>query len=285
MGNASEEILTEIFKSAQKVENIAIANVTISGIINRSVVEKERLKIENQKSVLEKANTLLENKKEVLWKKDRAVEALLKERKSEIETPKLGITYRDGKFCLNGILPVEEPPQSKVRKNLQALEKIFEIIGKYNPDIVEFIMEIIMFSFAGSYLWKVRESREVDKTKVPIFGLLAGVSQGGKSLTLQIIEKLTNGMKYEFDKIKIEGARSPAEIVDVYLFDERFGVNPLLIDEIPIAHLTKYALYNKIKSLTNTVENSIHGVVIGAFNIEKGPVPKEILRRTFLRAL
>ncbi len=276
---ASEEVVKEVLKRAEKIENLAIATVVIKGIVDRNKLAKEESKITLLKEATEKAKKLVENKKAVIIKKDEAVREL-----SKGESPanfSVGYSYREGSFTLGGIVPVKEPERERVRSSLETLSEILSLIEENAEGTARFILESIMFSFAGSYLWHLRKENTSNLVNIPFFGLLAGVSQGGKSLTFQMIKNLTKGVLYEFQKIK--GMKSKADVIDVYLCDERLGVSPLLLDEVPPQHLLKesYALHSKIKGFTNSFYEGIYGTVMVAFNLNSGSVPVEILRRVF----
>lgn len=280
--SADEETLREILKSVEALKRVAIANVVVKGVVDRGVLSKKEVELTRLSKALSEASKVLKEKKLISVRGAEGVKAVLSEEREDFKDFAFGITYRGG-FKFNGLLEVPAPSREELLGSLSALSSLLEVLENSNPSMPPFLIESLLFSFAGAYVWYLRRERGENLVSYPIFGLLAGVSQGGKSLTLEVIKRLTGGLKYEFNRINLKGSKSKADIVNVYLCDERFGVNPLLLDEVPPHHLIKesFALYGRVKSFTNELKQGVYGSVISAFNINSGSVPVEILRRVF----
>lgn len=210
---------------------------------------------------------------------------------------KFSIEYRNGKWQMCGInMSIPQPTREDAVKNLELLKRIFDSLKEHNAtdETIYNVSEAILFVFAGSYLWSLRERDEIVHEDVPIFGILAGTSKSGKSLTLSILANLTVGPDEAVNFVRqytrkhndwnLSVGNSEANLLEAY-FEGRLnvvsGVYPLLVNEVNPSHLNKNKkLYQVIKEKTNKKLERQHSVAVLSVNLSM-TMPEEIGRRVF----
>ena len=193
----------------------------------------------------------------------------------------------------NDIAVVRNTSREKAIENLKTLKQILEALKEHGgtKETERNILEAVLFGFAGSYLWAVRQKDDMLPENYPIFGILAGTTKAGKSLTLSIVSQLIHG-----ENLTIEYSRKPTLNGYEYslgnskanIFEEYFdgmlpfarGILPVLVNEVSESHLKDKKLYSLVKYYSNTRIPNQHGVAFMSMNISFCLMP-EIARRVF----
>ena len=253
----------------------------------KAQADEEKKKLSQIHASISRIASMKEN---LLVSSAEKVSKLLSEDQGEITK---SLTYEKGKWLLSGVLAITADKRDQAIENLAVLKEILKLVKEHGgtEETVSNILESIIFSFSGSYLWAVRQREENLPESFPVFGILAGTSKAGKSLTLSIISMLTHGelITVEYSKkLNLKGwecsiGKSEANIFEYY-FDGRLsfarGVFPLLVNEVNEGHLKDRKLYNIVKTISNTKIPKQHGVAVMSMNVSLF-LPPEIARRVF----
>jgi len=282
------EVLKELhsLSSGIIIKNFVAA---INPQILKTQAEREKKKVNK---TVTNALKLAETRSNILFSKPEKVSSILK---SEEESFSKSLLYDNArnKWKIAGILTIENTSKDLAVNNLRILKEILRNVEEHGGtrETVNNIVEGILFGFAGSYLWAVRQEEDILPENYPIFGILAGTTKAGKSLTLSIISMLTHGeiLTVEYSKkITVKGyeynlGNSGANIFEEYFngsFPFAKGIYPLFVNEVNENHLKDKKLYNLVKFFSNTKIPHQHGVAFMSMNVSFC-LPPEIARRVF----
>ena len=282
------EILKELhnLSSGITIKNFVAA---INPQILKAQAEREKKKVNR---IVNNALKIAETRNNILLSKPEKVSSILQD--EEVSFSK-SLLYDDARniWKIAGIFTIESTSKDSAINNLRILEEILRNVKEHGgtEKTVNNIVEGILFGFAGSYLWAVRQKEDVLPENYPIFGILAGTTKAGKSLTLSIISMLTHGeiVTVEYSKkITIKGyeynfGNSGANIFEEYFngsFPFAKGIYPILVNEVNENHLKDKKLYNLVKFFSNTKIPHQHGVAFMSMNVSVC-LPPEIARRVF----
>jgi len=282
----------EILKELHNLSSgIIIKNfvATINPQILKAQAEREKKKTNK---VVNDALKIIETRNNILLSKPEKVSSILK---NEEETFTKSLFYDEirNRWKIAGILTVENTSKDFAINNLRILEEILRNVEEHGGtrETLNNIVEGILFGFAGSYLWAVRQEEDILPENYPIFGILAGTTKAGKSLTLSIISMLTHGetITVEYSrKISVKGyeynlGNSGANIFEMYFSGSlpfAKGIYPIFVNEVSESHLKDKKLYNLVKFFSNTKIPHQHGVAFMSMNVSFC-LPPEIARRVF----
>jgi hypothetical protein len=138
------------------------------------------------------------------------------------------------------------------------------------------IFEVILYSFVSSYIWKIREeyarldNKDEARASVPVFLLIAGLSQSGKTHLIKFISKIIGncGHYYHYNrqsKLSSLDHISP-QIIDNFLYEE--NLTPVFVDEITKDYFSSqssvssnYMGEDYVKKITNTREGKFPAII------------------------
>jgi len=279
-----KEVATTI---KEDVPVIVARNLLIENSLPNSVeVETAKKKIEEVEKLIK---ALREKRKEVLVAKDkdRKIKEILKEVDKEKEK---GISVgaeliKDAEYgwLYNGIsVSVESDLESKAKEVVSYLKEYLEISRSVSERHFTLIGEAITFAFYSVIMHDVRQKafqeglENEELNKFPVFALLCGVPNAGKSTTLSALSKLLGVKKIYYDDLKGKGQSKAPSIKDEMQKDNRL---PLLIDEVKPRHIaTNGALEETLKVANEKVENK--RALILTSNLVKLPKEIQVIRRS-----
>jgi len=288
--------IEELTATPENLEAIREYGDVIDGIVAKNFVmtitpEQIKMQADREKSLTEKVAGKVTkltslSKKGLLLKPKELGESI---RDGEVSK---SLTWDGEGWKVAELLTVSAELEDAV-ENLRLLAEITSRLREHGGEKTgKMLLEAVLFAFAGAYLWRVRGEEDVLPENYPVFGLLAGTSKAGKSLTLSVISMLTHGENAVFEygkRILFKGheyklGNSGANLFEYY-FNGDFpfckGVYPLLVNEITESHIIKdKKLYGIIKSVSNLKLPKQHGVAIGSMNVSFC-MPPEIARRVF----
>ncbi len=167
----------------------------------------------------------------------------------------------------------KEVDTTVLKEKLELLDKFIHVYTKYTMNKEEStkkrIFEAILYSFTSPCIWKIRENiilqqgRDESKSAVPLFMLIAGQSQSGKTHLLKFISQIMGnlGNYYHFSKGAKLSSMSEINPQAIYNFFEEENLMPIFIDEITKDYFSSnssstsgYMGEGFIKKLTNAKE-------------------------------
>ena len=138
----------------------------------------------------------------------------------------------------------KECDKTIIKEKLELLDKFINVYTKYTMNKEEAtkkrIFEAILYAFTSPCIWKIRENimwqqgRDESKSAVPLFMLIAGQSQSGKTHLLKFISQIMGnlGNYYHFSKSSKLSSMSEINPQTIYNFFEEENLMPIFIDEI-----------------------------------------------------
>lgn len=156
------------------------------------------------------------------------------------------------------------------------------------------IFESILYSFVSPYIWKIRDeyarldNKDEARATVPIFLLIAGQSQSGKTHLIKFISKIIGnyGQYYHFTKQSRLSSLDHInpQIIDNFLYEE--NLTPVFVDEITKEYFSSqssassnYMGEDYVKKITNTREGIFPGI-IATSNTDFSANP-QVMRRIY----
>jgi hypothetical protein len=191
---------------------------------------------------------------------------------------------------------------SLIKSKIQLLGEFISAYSKYTyrkDSLItpKRIFESILYAFTSPYIWKIRDeyskignSNEV-RIAVPLFLLIAGQAQSGKTHLLQCISSITNSNS-RFFHYKSAAKLSSLEqinpqIIDTFLNEE--NVTTVLIDEIDKDYFNSnnssksgYMGESYIKNMTNSKEG-IFPCVLATSNTDFSAHPQTMRRIYYIQ--
>ncbi|HPJ38862.1 MAG TPA: phospholipase D family protein [Spirochaetota bacterium] len=169
---------------------------------------------------------------------------------------------------------------SVIKEKLLLLGKFIAAYDKFTTNDVKEtksrIFEVILYSFVSSYIWKIREeyarldNKDEARASVPVFLLIAGLSQSGKTHLIKFISKIIGncGQYYHYNrqsKLSSLDHISP-QIIDNFLYEE--NLTPVFVDEITKDYFSSqssvssnYMGEDYVKKITNTREGKFPTII------------------------
>lgn len=195
------------------------------------------------------------------------------------------------------------------KTNLENIKNKIELLGEFIAAYSKFtyrkdtkvtpkrIFESILYAFVSPYIWRIREeysklgnSNEV-KTSVPLFLLIAGQAQSGKTHLLQFISSITNNNGSFFHYKSAAKLSSLEQInpqaIDTFLNEE--NITTVLIDEIDKDYFnsnnsskSSYMGESYIKNMTNSKEG-IFPCILATSNTDFSAHPQTMRRIYYIQ--
>ncbi len=275
--------LEEVVRQSEKLKDLPLT-IYLKNVIN--VVDTSVLrKAKEKKTELDKALKVIEKLKERapqvrlagrdLEKVKSALKGVDKEsqeyRNLEIDPVSGNLIYKS--------LNVLDYPSSKEKEEetVRALKEYIEMSEESSEDHPKLIGEAITFAFMSPLMHIVRRrawEEGFDLNGYPVFALLVGTANAGKTTTLKIIARLLGTKKFSYREVATyQNSRAP--VIDAHL---RSGeLMPLLIDEVSPSHFRKGALEDVLKNASEDPE--VSGTLILTSNLQEFEGERQILRR------
>jgi hypothetical protein len=232
------------------------------------------------------------SKEEIDKKRSAFIDILSKKEKEETDE-RVGIIYNaiDGLLYRSDKSVYSKSIEDKKRIDffLEKIEKFIEAyriftIGseeeKFETQVRVF--EAILYTFVSPFIWKLREmyvrerQSEALRADIPIFLLIAGKTQTGKTHILEFLKVMIGHKFYIFDKeVKPQNIKAYFESKEVF---------PLLIDEVSKQYFSStsdmpYKGEEFIKTMVNYLKDA-HPCVIATTNNKFG-VGSQVVRRIY----
>ncbi len=275
--------LEEVVKQSEKLKDLPLTIYlkNVVNIVDTSVLRKAKEK----KTELDRALKVIEKLKERapqvrlagrdLEKVKNALKGVEKESQ---EYKNLELDPVNGNLIYKS-LNVIDYPQSKEKEEetVRALKEYIELSEESSEDHPRLIGEAITFAFMSPLMHVVRKrawEEGFDLNAYPVFALLVGTANAGKTTTLKIIAKLLGTKKLSYREVATyQNSRAP--VIDAHL---RSGeLMPLLIDEVSPSHFRKGALEDVLKNASE--DPGVSGTLILTSNLQEFEGERQILRR------
>ena len=170
------------------------------------------------------------------------------------------------------------------------LQNYKDFIFNYDDDYGKEIMELILYSFTGPFLWEIRQHLD-DPLDCPQFLFVGGAAGSGKSSLVELISQMMgypdkNNMTL-YSSILPDGiSRKKSLTIDELSRWTKSDktIAPLLIDEVPEEFFSKTNYgYDLVKNVSNTTiaTGRPYPIFIGTTNSVNYSFPPEIQRRAY----
>ena len=185
-----------------------------------------------------------------------------------------------------------------IKTKLQLLEKFIAAYTTYTinkeSDTQKRIFEAILYAFSSVYIWKLRQEavhqqgREEVKDSIPVFMLIAGMSNSGKTHLIKFISQImgNHGAIYAYKnaaKLHSMSHINP-QIISQFFYNE--NLMPVFVDEIEKEYYSSnnstkssYMGESFIKSTTNTLDGH-HPCMIATSNTDFS-ANSQVMRRMY----
>ena len=277
-------------------------------------VKRELQSIIKSKQIIEIVTKTTKNKTEFikpaqfLKKKDQIITKVLSPTKivKEFEDNRINLIYSEKDLQLylkdkktDNLTPyAKETDKETLKKKLQLLEKFISAYSKYtinNEKATQMrIFEAILYAFISPYIWKLREmamwqqGREEIKSSFPLFMLIAGMAQSGKTHLIKFISQImgNHGSYYHYIKQAKLSSMHQINPKIIYQFFQEENLTPIFVDEINKEYFSStssatssYMGEGFIKNLTNAKEGR-HPCMIATSNTDFSANP-QVMRRIY----
>lgn len=307
-----EERTDELIKTFKEKNIVPVCNERILDIVQQVQAEEEKENAE-VRATFEVITSLGKKKKgdksgkyemkalnEITAVKGKIIDILYKHTKTEMEFNRFSLTFNDADkkqyIIYNQTENSKRAPElldrmasaEEIKHSLQNLTSFIGAYGRFvsNPDDsnenLSRIFEIILYSFASAYVFKLRQETIGNKADIPIILVIGGRASSGKSNMLAYIDRILSGRKLSYDqhyfqyKLVDKGGR----LADLYSSENTY---PLLVDEVPTAFFNSKAASKGeelIKYLSNTLDSK-HPVMICTTNTTAFNIPAQVARRIY----
>ena len=192
----------------------------------------------------------------------------------------------------------KEASKEILKKKLEHLEQFISAYSKYTMNTEEAtqkrIFEAILYAFLSPYIWKLRETamwqqgRDEVKSAFPLFMLIAGMAQSGKTHLIKFISQImgNHGSYYHYIKQAKLSSMNQANPKIIYQFFEEENLTPIFVDEINKEYFSStssatssYMGEGFIKNLTNAKEGR-HPCMIVTSNTDFS-ANSQVMRRIY----
>ena len=307
-----EERTDELIETFRAKNIVPVCNEKILDIIQEVQAEEEKENAE-VRATFEVITSLGKKKKgdknskyemkaqnELTAVKGKIIDILYKYTKTEMEFNRFSLTFNDADkkqyIIFNQTENSRRAPElldriastDEIKHSLRNLTAFIDAYGRFvsNPDgsneNLSRIFEIILYSFASAYIFKLRQETIGNKADIPIILVIGGRASSGKSNMLAYIDRILSGRKLSYDqhyfqyKLVDKGGR----LADLYSSENTY---PLLVDEVPTAFFNSRAASKGeelIKYLSNTLDSK-HPVMICTTNTTAFSIPAQVARRIY----
>lgn len=192
----------------------------------------------------------------------------------------------------------KEADKETLQSKLKLLEKFISVYTTYTINTEQAtqkrIFEAILYAFTSPYIWRIREiamwqqGRDEIKSGFPLFMLIAGMSQSGKTHLLKFISQImaNHGGYYHYAKQAKLSSMNEANPQIINQFFEEENLTPIFIDEMTKEYFSStssatsgYMGEGFIKKLTNAKEGR-HPCMIASSNTDFS-ANSQVMRRIY----
>ena len=277
-------------------------------------VKKELQSIVKSKQIIEIVTKTTKNKTEFIKsaqfikKKEQIITKVLSTTKvvKEFKDTRINLVYSEKNAHIflkdekTDILTsyAKESDKETLKKKLMQLEQFIMAYSKYTINTEEAtqkrIFEAILYAFLSPYMWKIRESamwqqgRDEVKSGFPLFMLIAGMAQSGKTHLIKFISQImgNHGSYYHYIKQAKLSSMNQANPQIIYQFFQEENLTPIFVDEINKEYFSStssatssYMGESFIKNLTNAKEGR-HPCMIATSNTDFS-ANSQVMRRIY----
>lgn len=240
--------------------------------------------------------------------KDQIITKVLQEKKivKEFQDSRINLIYSevDSHILLKNdgndelFTYAKQADEQTIKEKLLLLEKFISAYTKYTMnnenDTQKRIFEAILYSFSSVYIWRLREEainqqgREEIKSAIPLFMLIAGMAQSGKTHLIKFISQIigNHGEYYHYIKqAKLSSMNQiNPQIINQFFCEE--NLTPIFVDEIEKDYYSStstassgYKGESFIKNMTNA-KNGKHPCMIATSNTDFS-ANSQVMRRMY----
>jgi len=273
--------------------------------------KKELQSIENTKQLIEIVTKPTKGKigfikpAQFIKQKEQIITKVLQEKRvvKEFKDSRINLVYSevDSKIFLKNdeLIPyAKQASKQTIKEKLLLLEKFISAYTKYTinneSDVQKRIFEAILYSFSSVYIWRFRENainqqgREEIKSYIPLFMLIAGMSQSGKTHLIKFISQImgNHGEYYHYTKqAKLSSMNQiNPQIINQFFCEE--NLTPIFVDEIEKDYYSStstassgYKGESFIKNMTNA-KSGKHPCMIATSNTDFS-ANSQVMRRIY----
>ncbi len=192
----------------------------------------------------------------------------------------------------------KQADKQTIKEKLLLLEQFISAYTKYTMnnenDTQKRIFEAILYSFSSVYIWRLREDainqqgRDEIKSAIPLFMLIAGMAQSGKTHLIKFISQImgNHGEYYHYIKqAKLSSMNQiNPQIINQFFCEE--NLTPIFVDEIEKDYYSStstassgYKGESFIKNMTNA-KNGKHPCMIATSNTDFS-ANSQVMRRMY----
>lgn len=192
----------------------------------------------------------------------------------------------------------QEASKEVLRDKLKLLEEFISVYTTHTINTEQAtqkrIFEAILYAFTSPYIWKLREismwqqGRDEIKSGFPLFMLIAGMSQSGKTHLMKFISQImgNHGTYYHYTKQAKLTAMNEANPQIIYSFFNEENLTPIFVDEIMKDYFSSnssassaYMGEGFIKKITNAKDGK-HPCMIASSNTDFS-ANSQVMRRIY----
>jgi len=195
-------------------------------------------------------------------------------------------------------LYAKEASRETLKSKLKLLDEFISVYTTHTinteEDTKKRIFEAILYAFTSPFIWKLREvamwqqGRDEIKSAFPLFMLIAGMSQSGKTHLLKFISQImgNHGSYYHYTKQAKLSAMNEANPQIIQSFFQEENLTPIFIDEITKEYFSSnssatsgYMGEGFIKKITNAKDGK-HPCMIASSNTDFS-ANSQVMRRIY----
>lgn len=309
-----EERTEEIIEILKKENIVPVCNETILKCVQEAQSENEK-EITETKATFEvivaagkkkrgdkNGNYTIKSAQELESSKGKIIDILFRHTKTEMNMQRFSLTFNDTDKKQYIIFPKKDDctearaPEVFDRKATQeeirsSMENLMQFLMAYKNFVSDTedgdenlsrILEAIMYAFASTYIFKLRQENTGSKSDIPIMLVIGGRAASGKSNLLAYIDRILSGRQLLVEQhyIQYKQIEKRDTVGELFMTDNTY---PLLVDEVPPAFFNSKST-NKgeelIKYLSNTLDSK-HPVMICTTNTGGFSIPAQVARRIY----
>lgn len=309
-----EERTEELIEILKKENIVPVCNETILKYVQEAQSENEK-EITETKATFEvivaagkkkrgdkSGSYTIKSAQELESAKGKIIDILFRHTKTEMNMQRFSLTFNDTDKKQYIIFPKKDDctearaPEVFDRKATQeeirsSMENLMQFLMAYKNFVSDTedgdenlsrILEAIMYAFASTYIFKLRQENTGSKSDIPIMLVIGGRAASGKSNLLAYIDRILSGRQLLVEQhyIQYKQIEKRDTVGELFMTDNTY---PLLVDEVPPAFFNSKST-NKgeelIKYLSNTLDSK-HPVMICTTNTGGFSIPAQVARRIY----
>lgn len=307
-----EERTDELIEVFKEKNIVPVCNEKILDYVQEAQVEEEK-EVAEVKTTFEviaslgkrkrgdkSGNYELKNAEELSVAKGKIIDILFRHTKTEMEISRFSLTYNDADKKQYIIFGQDEKTarapelfdrkasDEEIKFSINNLTHFINAYAKYvsnqenSTQNLSRIFEVILYSFASAYIFKLRQETIGNRADIPIILVIGGRASSGKSNMLAYIDRILSGRKLSYDHhyLQYKQVDKGGKLGDLFNSNNTY---PLLVDEVATSFFNSKSS-NKgeelIKFLSNTLDSK-HPVMICTTNTTAFNIPAQVARRIY----